>query len=309
MMSVLYILISVDWEGRSLLPENLQAMRAFRQSHPEVPMQHFLNAAYYTKREADPNCFTRQIGEVLLPEDDHGLHIHAWHSLLAQADVAPRTTPVMIEPTAGIFKERNVADHEFFTGDDGYSVPLQVFSRQEVRRLLATSVEILTQQGRPRAFRAGGWMANQAVLSALVDEGFNMDASALNVRLVIPRLTQTPLLRYVYELWPHINDMSQPYKLETRAGELWQVPNNGCLADYASANDMMTLFDQHLALLDAFPEQDRLLSIGFHQETANKYLGRIDDVVRTINKRCSEEAITVKFISSPMAYLATLENE
>ena len=79
--------MSVDWEGRSLLPENLRLMADFRRKHPDVPMQHFLNAAYYTRPDIDAPSTTQLIREVLLPADEHGLHLHAWRSLLAVAGV------------------------------------------------------------------------------------------------------------------------------------------------------------------------------------------------------------------------------
>jgi len=53
-MSKIVVVVSVDWEGRSLLAENLELIAAFRQRHPDVPIQHFLNPAYYTRAELTP---------------------------------------------------------------------------------------------------------------------------------------------------------------------------------------------------------------------------------------------------------------
>ena len=46
MSAPIKIIISVDWEGSNQLSENMNPMRAFREKHPDVSMQHFLNTAY-----------------------------------------------------------------------------------------------------------------------------------------------------------------------------------------------------------------------------------------------------------------------
>ena len=38
-MSHIIIIVSVDWEGRSLLHENLEIMNEFRMRHKDIPMQ------------------------------------------------------------------------------------------------------------------------------------------------------------------------------------------------------------------------------------------------------------------------------
>ena len=39
------VYVTVDWEGWSLEPENIEAMQAFRLRHPEIPMLQLLNPA------------------------------------------------------------------------------------------------------------------------------------------------------------------------------------------------------------------------------------------------------------------------
>ena len=43
----------------------------------------------------------------------------------------------------------------------------------------------------------------------------------------------------VQDLWPDATRLSQPYRLE---GGLVELPNNGCLADYATSSDMVETF-------------------------------------------------------------------
>ena len=84
-MSKILVVVSVDWEGRSLLDENLNLMKSLRSFHPDVPLQHFLNAVYFTKEGADINQTEKKIHSVLLPDDEYVNHDHAWNSLFQEA--------------------------------------------------------------------------------------------------------------------------------------------------------------------------------------------------------------------------------
>ena len=46
-MAVINIIISVDWEGRDLAPENLQAFSSFREQFPQIPLLQFFNPVYF----------------------------------------------------------------------------------------------------------------------------------------------------------------------------------------------------------------------------------------------------------------------
>ena len=47
------LLVTVDWEGRDLRDDNIAAMKALHAKFPQVKIVHFLNAAYFTKSDAD----------------------------------------------------------------------------------------------------------------------------------------------------------------------------------------------------------------------------------------------------------------
>lgn len=90
------IIVSVDWEGDDLQTGNLKAMKNFRRDFPEIPLQQFLNAAYYTKSGADATQVTKAIKSVLLPKDEHGLHIHAWRTLVESSGVNFHINPSFV---------------------------------------------------------------------------------------------------------------------------------------------------------------------------------------------------------------------
>ena len=304
-MSNIVVVVSVDWEGRSLLDDNLCTMRTFRRRHRDVPMQQFLNAAYYTKKGADIPATTEKIQSTLLPEDTHGVHLHAWSSLFEKAGVTVIDELGFITVTKADKFYRNPDDWNYYENDWGYGVRVDKFGEEELTRVIQASIDILTNEGFRRAysFRAGGYMAGQNVFNALTKNGFKLDASAANVRFVKKRFGDVSFVREISELWSKIDDCSQPYKMSTANGELWQLPNNGCLADYTTAEDILEVFDKNVRNWQQCQEKPVFISIGFHQETACKFLDRVDDAVTAIKEISWKQSLPVVFTANPLAYL------
>ena len=94
MASSLTMVMTVDWEGDSISLENIDAIKKFRNAHPEIPILHFLNPAYYTKKGADASIINSQINSILTPKDELGLHIHAWKSLVEYCGLTYQGSPV-----------------------------------------------------------------------------------------------------------------------------------------------------------------------------------------------------------------------
>lgn len=304
-MSNIVIIVSVDWEGRSLLDENLKAIEKFRFRHQDVPMQQFLNAAYYTKQDADISATTKKIKSTLLPEDELGVHLHAWNSLFEAVGVKVEDEPGFITITEKDKFYRNPDDWNYYVNDWGYGVRIDQFSVNELTNVIQACVDILTKEDfcRPLSFRAGGYMAGQNVFEALSNNGFKIDASAGNISFIKQRFGDVPFVRAIEELWPHIDDCSQPYKVTTATGELWQIPNNGCLADYTTQEDILNVFQKNVSNWKKSQDQPIFVSIGFHQETACNFLGRLDDAVTEIKEISQKNNLPVVFAANPLTYL------
>jgi hypothetical protein len=188
------IIVSVDWEGDDLQANNLQAMKDFRRDFPEIPLQQFLNAAYYTKSEADATQVTKAVKSVLLPKDEHALHIHAWRTLVESSGVNFRINPSFVAD------EFMIADCRI---DCGQEIAITGYTNTELRKIIAHSIEILQKQGfnRPKSFRAGGWQADDNVLDALAAEGFTLDSSATYADFLLPEWGKYKLHKMVKDLW------------------------------------------------------------------------------------------------------------
>ena len=269
----LRVVVSVDWEGSGFDAKDLAAFCQFRDDFPNVPLTQFLNAAYFTRLapndEAGAKDACDQIRTVLRDGDEIGLHVHADNHLLYAAGVAPKKFPSW----------DNLPDMT------GHSVPLSAFSEEEVRRVVAFSCGTLEQHGfdRPSAFRAGGWHAGSSVLNALAAEGFAVDSSE------VPHDWLPRNFGDVEDLWPNATRVSQPYRVR---GGLVEVPDNGCLADYVTSDQMVETFEEVLQSQSGKPV---VLSLGFHQETAAKFLPRLRSALLEMELRAATRGVPMRY--------------
>lgn len=289
----LFLLVTVDWEGRDLTDDNLGAMERLRARFPEVKLVQFLNAAYFTKEGADAADVRARIGRTLLPGDELGLHIHGWKSLFEASGVTFRDAPTFWDPAG------RVTD---CFADCGHEVPISAYATDDLRTVIRFSVDTLEAAGLGRAtsFRAGGWMAAPHVRDALVAEGFVTENSAVPADFLASEIGHLPLHGWVADLWPGTTSTSQPERLETTPtegdehGHILEIPDNGALADYMTADEMIAVYDDVKALRAADPEHDVVLSIGFHQETAARYLPRVEAALEHILADAEAEGLPLR---------------
>ncbi len=291
--AALRVVVSVDWEGRNLDPQNLAAMEHFRHDYPQVPLQHFLNAAYYTKADADARITTAAIRSVLRKGDEHGLHIHAWRSLVQAAGVKFRTEPAF----------RGPLDLSQCDPDCGHDVNMAAYNEKELQKLIRFSIDTLVKQGfdRPRSFRAGAWQADNHVFRALAKEGIELDSSATSAEYLKERWGKSLLYPVVGKLWPDTTSTSQPYRIKLGQGlSIMELPNNGCLADYVSGEKIAQTFQDNVELWKKDPKLDIYISIGFHQETALKFLLHLRKGIDLILEQAAREKLPVEFVVPPL---------
>ncbi len=286
------VVVTVDWEGRDLTEANIGAMEALRARRPDVPLVQFLNAAYFTKPGADAAATETQIRRALSDGDELGLHIHGWKRLFEAAGVEFRSSPTFWDPDGVVTSGCGF--------DCGHEVPISAYTEPELEQVIAFSVDTLDAQGfgRPTSFRAGGWMAKDNVRSALAAQGFVTENSAVPSEYLASEIGDLPLFTWVDELWQGTTAASQPHELETEHGPILEIPDNGALADYMLPAEMVDVFHEAREALEADPKKDVVVSIGFHQETAAKYLPRVDEALDVILKESEDDAVPLRFVTA-----------
>lgn len=277
------VYVTVDWEGVSLEPENIEAMQAFRHRYPHIPMLHLLNPVYFLRPGADTGEIRDKIAATLLPSDELGLHIHPWKSLILHCGLAYRSEPAF----AGL-------DEDCRERDCGYTVSLEYgYTQDELTQLVACSAGLLEAQGfdRPRSFRAGGWQLGPGLAAALRHNGFTWDSSRTDAALLTSRWDRnSKLVQFVRQLHPGASTLDQPYEL---LPGLMEYPNNGGLADYTSPQKILEIFREQLVHPSA------VLVLGFHQETAFDYLRRMEDAIPLMEAEARAAGVILIWAGNP----------
>ncbi len=287
-MNTIKIIISVDWEGRDLEPKNLEAMKSFRKDFPHIPILQFLNAAYFTKPGINIDETKKLIDSVVLPIDEIGLHIHGWKSQFETCGVKFRNSP-------SFNSGGEISPSE---EDIGHDIPISEYTTEELVKVIKHSKEIYKENGwgTPVNFRCGGWISKTHVLKALELEGFVGDYSAVPCEFLDGKRKTNFLHDWLYPLWSDITPLTQPFKI----GNIMEWPNNGCLADYVTGEEMLQTFIKNWEEFKKSENSEWFVSFGFHQETAHKFLDRLREAINLIESFCQKEKINLRYPALPL---------
>lgn len=287
------LLVTVDWEGRDLTDENLAAMEGLRAQFPDVKIVHFLNAAYFTKPSAVASDVRRAIARTLLPKDELGLHIHGWKRLFEASGVDFRFTPTFWGRTVD-------PDGPDCAVDCGHDVPINLYTAEELEKVVGFSIDTLEANGfgRAKSFRCGGWVASQSVRDGIAAGGIRWDHSEVPTRFLAEEIGSAPLYRTLQDIWTDATETSQPHVLDVASGTLGEIPDNGALADYVTPDEMFEVFEANKAKFLADRTKNVVVSIGFHQETAARFVPRVAEALRRIQDEVESERLPLDSVTS-----------
>jgi hypothetical protein len=280
------LVMTVDWEGRSISLKNISAIGKFRSAYPEIPMLHFLNPGYFTKDYVDADL-KNIINAVIRPEDERGLHIHAWKSLVQYCGINYQSKPTFADI------DENCSDGK----ECGHTVSLEyAYSQPELSQLIKCSQEILANQGfgEAKSFRAGGWQLGTKLAQALTENNITLDSSRTDGKVLIPQWGENSnLVQMVLKLHPTASSVDQPFEL---LPGLMELPNNGCLADYTPASTLLKIFKENVKA------GKRYFVTGFHLETADAYLPQLEKGLAEIKKYALENKIQINWAPFPLEF-------
>ncbi|MEO8699411.1 MAG: hypothetical protein ABI867_05180 [Kofleriaceae bacterium] len=267
--------LTVDWEGAYFSPDGLDALDDFRRETAGVPITHFVSSAYFTKPRPDSTTVV-SLSTAIRTSDELAVHLHAWKSLVQASGIEPKLSPSFLTGTDTLLE---------FDGDAGFDTDLDVYEVPELRALLRTSARLLETIRTPvsRTFRAGGYLGTPKMLQAVYEEGFVVDSSATD-RKLLEEQQDGVLPQRIEELWPKVEPMTQPFAVDVVGGQLLEMPIAG-IADYVSVEELVGMFESAYAQLQAEPGRDVFVVLGFHQETAHEFANRIVEALAAVRRR------------------------
>jgi predicted deacetylase len=270
------VALTIDWEGAYFSPEGLDALDEFRSALGPAPLTHFVSAAYFTKQRQDPKAVA-SITQAVRKGDELAVHLHAWRSLAQAGGIEPKLSPSFLTGTDKLL--------EFEDGDIGFDTDLDAYSVPDLRVLLRTSRHLLEVTHLPisNTFRAGGYLGTPKVLQAIREEGFTVDCSATDYRQLDERKDEV-LPKRIQAIWPRVETTSQPWLVDAAGGALLEMPI-AAFADYATTDEIVAVFDAARTRLQTSPGRDVFIVLGFHQETAGEFSGRLRKALDTVRAR------------------------
>lgn len=300
-----HVAISVDWEGMDLHEDNLPFFNDLREAHPEVPLTHFLNAAYFIKSGVK-SIHEWSAYEAFGAADEIGLCINGLRSVVEFAGVQYRSRPNIMsglenkpDVEGSHFQEEAASIHsvpdspkseraleseadlavEFeLRRHEGFDIDIRAYSVDELQAIVSKSKRILEKVGLKvgKSFRAGAWLAGPNVLEAFRREGFRVNSSAVGFDQLLDKLPperklawkDAPLVAMLRDLWPGISDESQPFFLETPAGWVLEMPSTLGSIDWAAVGDIDAIVDHIGSAVEQLDAEDRFVHLAIPQETS-----------------------------------------
>jgi hypothetical protein len=270
------VALTIDWEGAYLSPDGLDALDEFRGVLGSAPLTHFISAGYFTKDHPDPAA-AKSITQAVRKGDELAVHLHAWRSLAKASGIEPKLSPSFLTGTDKLL--------EFEDGDVGFDTDLDAYGVPELRVLVRTSRRLLEQVHTPvsKTFRAGGYLGTPKVLQAIREEGFTVDSSATDFRQLDERKDEA-LPKRIHAIWPDVDTTSQPWLAGAPGSSVLEMPI-AAFADYATADEIVAVFEAARARLLKAPGRDVFVVVGFHQETARDFSGRLVEAMKKVRGR------------------------
>ena len=276
-----YVIVTIDWDRPDTADAELAWSEHLHMLFPELRLTQLVGPYTFTEPvSAERVAFLTNWLTSMRDEhgDEIGLHIHPYCSFVEAAGLSCNTEPSLTS---------DVPD------PTGYTIACSTYSQSEFSQLLVKADELFIDNGlgKPTSFRAGAWTANDAVLSALADNGYVADTSANNWQRIEEwtEPTVSPIWDWNADNWSLIGDTSQPYYPSQadvqQPGDpaigILEVPDNGSLVDYVEADEMNAIFAANWP--GGALTQPTQLSIGYHNVTYWDYRLRFEQTLTHVS--------------------------
>lgn len=272
------IVLSLQWEGRDLLDHNLIAIAELRAQFPDIPMIHFISPAYFLRSPSEALSARQKIRSVMRSQDQIGLALGGWKSLVGAAGAIFRNGPTF---WGYALRPNDCA------WDCGQDIPVHIYPEEELDKIMTQAVKTLEEHGfgRPRGLAVTGWMASPTVLEAATRVGISHDFSAVPNEPLKPLIGSYPLQAWVQGLWPKSTPTFRSFKIPTQTSSILEIPQSLPPIDYvtvAAALKVLTDFNAPVKDPQDASQGERVFQIVFHQETAQTMAPRLFKLLTTL---------------------------
>jgi len=285
----LYVLVTDDWDDAYVTLDQFDLQADLEANHSDVRFTHLVGPDLFTASHADEDesyeiqDSDRQSHISWLSRSQSlghevGLHIHPWCSFVETAGINCRT------------------DNSYFyenpdINQNGKTTILESYTQAELETMIAKADELFIENnlGKPVSFRAGGWTGGIKTLTALQNQGYLVDSSAVNWGRSVGK-TSSFWIDLLMQTWNAIADISQPYfpglmLIDTQSEpslELLQLPNNANFVEYVDTAEMIDIFKQHWQPGQTI-DVPKAYTVGYHMTPyptqENGYIDRLDGLL------------------------------
>lgn len=231
----LTISVILQWEGRSLNPDNIEAIETLRVQFPQFDLIHLLSPAYFLRTPKESQEATLALGRLVRPTDFYGMNLGGWKSLVTQAGVIFRSAPTFWGTSLTLGECRN---------DCGGDVPLNIYPEADLEKIMDFSLKTLENKalGKPRAMGITGWVGSGVMMDLATKHGLSYDFSPVPPEVLENSFGYYPLFGWTKDLWSNITPLTTPFFRTTTSGRLYHYPQSLGGIDHQSFGTLV----QHL---------------------------------------------------------------
>ena len=285
--SSINLMVSLIWEGDHLLNHNLAAIDKFRKKFPNLRLTQLISPSYFTKPGVNLEATSKLIKQHIKPQDDVGIYLQPWKSLVEDAGVIFRNGPTYWGNTI-LKSECNF--------DCGREIPLSVYHPDDIDRIVQHAKKLIVQNGlgSPKIFAAGGWLSSQEIMESIAKQGFHFDVSAIPPFIVKRRLEEYPIYRWLNHRWHYMTPITQPHYITTSSHNILEIGNSGGVVDLLTVEEMTNIFLKQTAVQRKTKTPNLIFHVSMHQETAQQFLPRLEALLLKIREIKKQNNILVK---------------
>lgn len=283
------LLVSMIWDGHSTAKVNTKVINEFRNHFSNIPFTHFVSPAYFADGNANIEQNKKDLLSVYRPHDQVGMNLAPWKSIATKAGVIFRNGPT--------FWGDSVSEAGCKT-DCGQTVPLNIYTPSEIKKLTATSIDTLNAAGVGpiHGMHVSGWMASPDILAIGESQGITYDFSMITSSTIYNELRPFPLFTWVKNLWPQADIMSQPGVIAEDLPGLIEIPQSLGTLDYVTHKQMLSFLDRYIS---SHPKLPLTYQIVLHAETAHMTIPRLELVIQGMFQRANEKEFQLSMVELP----------